>query len=122
MNLNYIVVNDSQVLGAFPDAESAALFISASNLTSTARLLTAEEAQRLPTEQQEYMVCEVRDCPGFGTPHSPITPTTIVVTGNPIDGFTFYGPFDVRDDATEWIETVNDDCWLADLNPVVVTP
>lgn len=42
---------------------------------------------------------------------------TIVVMGNPIDGFRFYGPWEVREDAEAWGEGAEDDWWLFDLIP-----
>lgn len=44
----------------------------------------------------------------------------LVVTGNPVDGLFFYGPFDDSDQATSWAERnhPDDDWWLAPLvNP-----
>lgn len=36
----------------------------------------------------------------------------ILITGNPANGFTFYGPFDVADDATSYAEFLRlDDSW-----------
>lgn len=40
----------------------------------------------------------------------------IVVSGNPIDGFHFRGPFDDEDDAREWAEQhCKGDWWVAPL-------
>ncbi|MCE5292964.1 MAG: hypothetical protein LLG14_27525 [Nocardiaceae bacterium] len=41
----------------------------------------------------------------------------LVVTGNPIDGLFFYGPFPVREDADKWAERNHEgqDYWIAEL-------
>jgi hypothetical protein len=41
----------------------------------------------------------------------------ILVVGNPIDGFKFYGPFDHLQDAVEFSEGVDGENWVADLIP-----
>ena len=38
-----------------------------------------------------------------------------MITGNPLDGFVFHGPFDNRDDAIEWGEMDGGDWWIAPL-------
>jgi hypothetical protein len=44
---------------------------------------------------------------------------TIVVTGNPVDGFAMHGPFHDTEQATEWAESsLRGDWWLADLTAV----
>lgn len=44
--------------------------------------------------------------------------THIVVIGNPVDGYSFYGPFEDSEDACEFAEANLDEWWLADLmNP-----
>jgi len=41
---------------------------------------------------------------------------TIVVSGNPVDGLCFHGPFDTSDEATEWAEGyIGEDWWIAAL-------
>jgi hypothetical protein len=43
----------------------------------------------------------------------------IVVSGNPVDGFTFHGPFHLREDAIAWAEdavTTGYSWWIANLN------
>lgn len=40
---------------------------------------------------------------------------TIVVTGNPLDGFTHFGPWDVREDAEKWADQLDDEWWLVTL-------
>lgn len=45
---------------------------------------------------------------------------TLVITGNPVDGFFYYGPFDNAGAAIEWAERNQDgqDWWIAPLaNP-----
>ena len=42
----------------------------------------------------------------------------IVVTGNPVDGFNYIGPFKTADDAIEWADAKSDlegDWWIAAL-------
>lgn len=40
----------------------------------------------------------------------------IVVSGNPIDGLFFNGPFEERDDAVTWAGiNLNDNWWIAEL-------
>jgi len=41
----------------------------------------------------------------------------IIVTGNPLDGLEFYGPFDTSDEAGEWAEKKipNNEWWIATL-------
>lgn len=42
--------------------------------------------------------------------------TTIIVTGNPVDGFTFYGPFEDGVEAQDWATAFLDgDWWGANL-------
>ena len=43
--------------------------------------------------------------------------TTIVVTGNPVDGFVFYGPWDNSDAAVDGAEDMRlaGDWWIAPL-------
>src|SRR5262245_19657920 len=42
----------------------------------------------------------------------------IVVTGNPVNGFTFTGPFDDSDAAAEWAESLSgEDWWVAEIEP-----
>lgn len=42
----------------------------------------------------------------------------IVLVGNPVDGFSFFGPFTTSDEAATWAEAapLNDDWWVAPLN------
>jgi len=40
----------------------------------------------------------------------------IIVTGNPIDGFSFHGPFSDRNDAIEWAEELDPDWWVVELD------
>ena len=47
----------------------------------------------------------------------------IVVTGNPVDGFTFYGPFPSGQEAVEWADNAgrgdcDTDWWVAPLTGV----
>lgn len=44
----------------------------------------------------------------------------IIVAGNPVDGFVFYGPYQERDDAVHDAENghLNGDWWIAELEPV----
>jgi hypothetical protein len=44
----------------------------------------------------------------------------LIVTGNPVDGFKFIGPFDTRDDAVDSASRgeIDKDWWVADLHPV----
>ena len=43
----------------------------------------------------------------------------IVITGNPVDGFTYTGPFDTFDEAHCWATEfqTGDDWWIARLRP-----
>lgn len=43
----------------------------------------------------------------------------ILITGNPIDGLTFVGPFDTRDEAIEFgqVNAEGGDWWIANLEP-----
>jgi hypothetical protein len=45
----------------------------------------------------------------------------IIITGNPIDGLNFFGPFSNSDDAIKWAEnhSTGADWWLANVTPVV---
>lgn len=45
----------------------------------------------------------------------------IVVLGDPVDGFTYYGPFADYDDAMEYAQTECGECswWIAPLTPTV---
>lgn len=36
----------------------------------------------------------------------------IVVVGNPIDGFRYFGPFANSQAACNWMEGVDESCWL----------
>jgi len=44
---------------------------------------------------------------------------TIVIAGNPCDGYTYYGPFDSFDDACEYSdrELRKHETWIATLQP-----
>lgn len=44
----------------------------------------------------------------------------IVVAGNPVDGFTFHGPFDGPEAADAWAEDMQDDWWMAKLTAPTV--
>lgn len=45
-------------------------------------------------------------------------PKYLIVTGNPIEGFSFQGPFLLKKDAEEYLEDIEDsDGWLAELQP-----
>ncbi|QWY83553.1 hypothetical protein [Rhizobium phage RHph_X2_28B] len=50
----------------------------------------------------------------------------IIISGNPVDGFTFIGPFDSADEATQYTESNSKDLydwWLAPLTePTEETP
>ncbi len=35
----------------------------------------------------------------------------IVIAGNPVDGFSFYGPYSTHDEACEWGERANGEEW-----------
>ena len=41
----------------------------------------------------------------------------LVIVGDPVDGFAYYGPFADADEATEWAEqeVTEQSWWLADL-------
>lgn len=42
----------------------------------------------------------------------------IIVLGNPVAGFTYVGPFEDEDAATEYADGfIDDDWWLAELAP-----
>lgn len=45
---------------------------------------------------------------------------TILITGNPLTGFTFRGPFEAAEAATDWAEEHRDDAewWAAELEEV----
>jgi hypothetical protein len=44
----------------------------------------------------------------------------IVVVGDPVDGFEFYGPFNTEPEAIEWAgENLNGDWWTASLSAEV---
>lgn len=44
----------------------------------------------------------------------------IIVTGNPVDGFEYHGPFNTEDSAIEWADTfIEDEWWLAHLDAPV---
>lgn len=45
----------------------------------------------------------------------------LVITGNPVDGLFFYGPFDDRESAVDWAETEQSDMeyWVSDLHTPV---
>lgn len=47
--------------------------------------------------------------------------TYTVVTGNPVDGFTFYGPFTDPEDANEWADDNlrNLDWWVIPIHKEV---
>lgn len=49
---------------------------------------------------------------------------SIVITGTPVEGFKFYGPFLTEKAAREWIEShgVDLDCWVAELRTDAPTP
>jgi hypothetical protein len=41
---------------------------------------------------------------------------SIIITGDPVDGFDYTGPFDSAEKATEWAEEHCDpDWWVADI-------
>lgn len=44
----------------------------------------------------------------------------IIITGNPVDGLAFCGPFASVDDAIHYADTVHhgDEWWIAELTPV----
>ena len=52
-----------------------------------------------------------------GTPAMP-EEKKLVITGNPVDGFFYYGPFDSAEEAIEWASVQHDtqDWWIAPLN------
>lgn len=39
----------------------------------------------------------------------------IIISGNPVDGFSLYGPYDDYEAVQEEIENWQDTCWIADL-------
>ncbi len=41
--------------------------------------------------------------------------TFIVITGNPVDGFTYHGPFVSAEDANAYAEDLPTDWWVAPL-------
>jgi poly(3-hydroxyalkanoate) synthetase len=44
----------------------------------------------------------------------------IVVVGGPVEGYSYFGPFETKDDAISWTEqnTINADAWwIAPLQP-----
>jgi hypothetical protein len=40
----------------------------------------------------------------------------IVIQGDPLEGFTFTGPFTSRDEADKWMDAITEPCWLATLS------
>ena len=40
----------------------------------------------------------------------------IIISGDPVNGFNFYGPFEFKEDAIKWAEILSKrDWWLSDL-------
>ena len=48
-------------------------------------------------------------------------PQHIIITGNPVDGFQFTGPFTTHDDAVREADDSGSDWWVADLTVPTVT-
>ena len=46
----------------------------------------------------------------------------MIITGNPIDGLTFFGPFADKDAALDWGAGSGGDWWLATLEAPDATP
>lgn len=46
----------------------------------------------------------------------------IIVTGNPVDGYTFHGPFTDTDTALAWAERCGESWWLAVLDKPEAPP
>lgn len=42
-------------------------------------------------------------------------PRHILIVGNPVDGFRYYGPFPDLQSAVEWSERVDGDNWVSEL-------
>lgn len=42
-------------------------------------------------------------------------PRWVVVSGNPIDGFKFFGPFEIQEDAVDYMDRLADGCWTTKL-------
>lgn len=55
------------------------------------------------------------ECPACADGQPPVEPR-IVITGNPVDGFAYHGPFESEEEAQEWAENeCQDDWWVAPL-------
>lgn len=39
----------------------------------------------------------------------------IIITGNPVDGFSFYGPYEEYKDASKAVESIKVEWWIAEL-------
>lgn len=68
-------------------------------------------------EQQQHPEPDTSNRPAI----EPGTKMAIIVTGNPVDGFEFYGPFSTPHEAVEFAnnDAHLDDSWhVADLHPV----
>lgn len=40
----------------------------------------------------------------------------IVIAGNPVDGFNYFGPFDDNESAEEWAESnISDSWWITEI-------
>jgi len=42
----------------------------------------------------------------------------IVVTGNPVYGFSHYGPFKNKEEALDWMLDLDEQGWVSELNEV----
>ena len=42
----------------------------------------------------------------------------IVVTGNPVYGFSHYGPFKKKEEALDWMLDLDEQGWVSELNEV----
>lgn len=47
----------------------------------------------------------------------PAATAHIVILGNPVDGFRYVGPFTTRDYALAWGETIDEEWWVAEIQP-----
>jgi len=80
-------------------------------------LIQAGDAARVLKLDEPEMVAELK----AELDEIEVTEPSIVITGNPVDGLFFYGPFPNSDEASHWagVEHDGQDWWITELKPAL---
>lgn len=69
-----------------------------------------------PTPQSTPVERFIGKHPALGAPYDPEAQRCVIMKGNPVDGFSTVGPFNSREDAIAYGDSVDSEWWVIDLD------